>query len=153
MPDGGGLLALKKMREVDPQAKAILFTSYGSEEEVCQAMQAGACGYLHKNEGSEAVLSAIRAVHAGGAWIPERVESLQKDRLGRPMLTAREVEVLELIFEGHSNKQIAFTLAVAENTIKNHINNLMVKLHARDRTHAANLALKRGLILLESEKI
>lgn len=149
MPEGGGLAALRRIRAVDPAAKVIILTSYGTEEDIYQAIQAGAAGYVLKNERSDDLLDAVRAVQGGAFWIPSKVESRFRERTTRAELTMRESEVLKLIFAGLTNKEIAYQLGVAENTIKNHINNLMVKLGAHDRTHAAHLALKRGLIHLD----
>lgn len=150
MPSGG-VSAVRRIRSYDPEAKILIVSSYGVEEEICLALDAGAAGYLQKTGGGDELLTAIRAVCSGSGWVPASIESLRRTRSGRPNLTAREAEVLKLIFEGYSNKEIAFRLSVAENTIKNHINNLMAKLNARDRTHAAHLALKRGLLTLDQE--
>ena len=149
MPDGGGLAALLSIKTLDPTAKIIILTSYGSEEDIYQAVQSGAAGYVLKNERSDDLLDAVRAVWGGGSWVSTNIQSRLRERTCRVELTTRESEVLKLIFEGHANKEIAYQLGVAENTVKNHINNLMAKLGAHDRTQAVHLALKRGLLRLD----
>jgi len=146
MPEGGGLDALKRIRESHPRARILILSSFGSEEEIYQSLRAGARGYILKNADSEELLAAIRQVHAGRTWIPPGVAALYSDRAQRPELTQREMEILQCIFEGLTNKEIAYRLSVAENTVKNHINNVMTKLGAKDRTQAAYIGLLRGLL-------
>lgn len=111
-----------------------------------EAIQAGALGYLLKDTGSDELLKAIRRVYEGNTWLPPTIAARYAERLRRRELTHREMEILQCVFRGLTNKEIAYDLGVAENTVKNHINNLMVKLGAKDRTQAAHLALVRGLL-------
>jgi two-component system, NarL family, response regulator len=149
MPDGGGIEALKRIRAIDPEARVLMLSSFGSEEEIYQSLQAGALGYILKGADTEELLEAIRQVHRGNRWVPPNLAARYTDRTHRPELTAREMEVLKCIFHGLTNKEIAYQLGVAENTVKNHINNLMTKLNAKDRTQAAHMALNRGLLSLD----
>src|SRR3982750_2797395 len=149
MPDCGGVEAVKRIRAVRPSARVLFLSSFGSEEEVYQALHAGALGYILKDTASEDLLRAIRRVHAGGTWIPPGLAALYADRENRPELTHREKEILQCVFQGLTNKEIGHELSVAENTVKNHINNLMYKLGAKDRTHATHVALVRGLLRVE----
>ena len=126
-----------------------MLSSFGSEEDIYQALRAGAQGYILKEAHSDDLLAAIREVHRGGTWIPPGIAARYAERIKRAELTARELEVLRCVFHGLTNKEIAYELGVAENTVKNHINNLMAKLSARDRTQAAHLALHRGLLNVE----
>lgn len=149
MPDWGGVEVVRRMRALDGAVRILILSSFGSEEDIYQALQAGAVGYILKNAGSDELLSAIRQVHDGGSWIPPGVAALYAERLQRAELTQREMEILRCIFQGLTNKEIAFQLSVAENTVKNHINNLMFKLGAKDRTQATHLALQRGLLSVD----
>lgn len=149
MPNGDGIEACRRIRLLDPCARILMLSSFGNEEEVYQALRAGAMGYVLKEVRGEDLLAAIREVYGGGSWIPPGIAARYAQRTKRPELTARELEVLRCVFHGLTNKEIAYELGVAENTIKNHINNLMMKLNARDRTQAAHLALHRGLLNVE----
>lgn len=149
MPECGGVGTVRRIRANRPAARILMLSSFGSEEDIYQALQAGAAGYILKDTGSQELLEAIRKVHGGGAWIPPSVAARYADRLQRAELTQRELEILKCVFEGLTNKEIAYRLSVAENTVKNHINNLMSKLGAKDRTQATHLALVRGLISVE----
>lgn len=149
MPGCGGVEAVKSIRAVDPNARVLFLSSFGSEEEVYQALHAGALGYILKNAATDELLQAIRRVYAGGTWIPAGLAALYADRTNRPELTHREKQILQCVFQGLTNKEIAHELNVAENTVKNHINNLMYKLGAKDRTHATHVALVRGLLRVE----
>ncbi len=149
MPDLGGVEAIRRIRGIEPSAHILILSSFGSEEDIYQALHAGALGYILKNAGSDELLAAIRQVHAGKPWIPPGVAERYSERMQRPHLTQREMEILNCIFKGLTNKEIAFQLSVAENTVKNHINNLMAKLGAKDRTHATHLALVRGLLSVD----
>jgi DNA-binding NarL/FixJ family response regulator len=149
MPGCGGVETVYRIRSIDRAARILMLSSFGSEEDIYQALNAGARGYILKNAGSDDLLAAIRQVRAGGTWIPPGVAARYAERVQRPELTQRELEILRCVFEGLTNKEIAHQLSVAENTVKNHINNLMSKLGARDRTHATHLALLRGLLSVE----
>ena len=143
MPDWGGVEVTRRMKALDDKVRILILSSFGSEEDIYQALHAGAVGYILKNTGSDELLTAIRQVHGGGKWIPPGVAARYAERMQRANLTQREMEILK------SNKEIAYQLSVAENTVKNHINNLMVKLGANDRTQATHLALIRGLLSIE----
>jgi len=149
MPDCGGVEAVRRLRAAQSTARVLILSSFGSEEEIYQALHAGAIGYILKSANSDDLLKAIRHVYRGESWIPPGVAERYTERMQRPQLTQREMEILKCIFQGLSNKEIAHELSVAENTVKNHINNLLSKLGAKDRTQAAHLALTRGLLNLD----
>jgi DNA-binding NarL/FixJ family response regulator len=149
MPDWGGVEVTRRMKALDDKVRILILSSFGSEEDIYQALHAGAVGYILKNTGSDELLTAIRQVHGGGKWIPPGVAARYAERMQRANLTQREMEILKCIFHGLSNKEIAYQLSVAENTVKNHINNLMVKLGANDRTQATHMALIRGLLSID----
>jgi DNA-binding NarL/FixJ family response regulator len=111
-------------------------------------MQAGAKGYLLKGMDMEELVEAIRAVDAGRGRIPSVIAEKLAQRVGSEELTSREVEVLERIVAGRANKEIAADLHISEATVKSHVNSLLGKLGVADRTHAAVLALQRGIVRL-----
>ena len=112
-------------------------------------MRAGASAYLLKTMPNDQILSVIRAVHAGRKHVPTEIAALLAEHLGDENLTARELEVLRLIRDGHCSKQIADQLGIAETTVNFHIKNLTDKLGANDRTHAVTIAVRRGLLQID----
>jgi DNA-binding NarL/FixJ family response regulator len=149
MPETNGVEAIIEIRKEYPEARFIVLTTYDGDEDIYRALQAGARGYLLKDMLGDALLEAIRAVHAGQRRIPSEVASRLAERMTRTELTSRELEVLGLIVKGRSNKQIAAELGVAEGTVKIHINNILSKLGVSDRTQAATFALHRGIVHLD----
>jgi two-component system NarL family response regulator len=148
MPVLGGVDAIIAIRKEFPTARIIVLTTYDGDEDIYRALQAGASGYLLKGMLAEELLEAIRAVHSGLRRIPSAVAERLAVRMGGPGLTSRELDVLALIVKGNSNKEIAAALNISEATVKTHINNILSKLGASDRTQAATMALQRGIIHL-----
>ncbi|HEX3228893.1 MAG TPA: response regulator transcription factor [Pyrinomonadaceae bacterium] len=149
MPEMNGVEAITAIRGEFPKARLIVLTTYDGDEDIYRALQAGARGYLLKDMLREGLLEAVRAVHEGHRRIPAEVANRLAERLTRSELTSREMEVLELIVKGKTNKEIGAELGVAEGTVKIHINNILSKLGVNDRTQAATFALQRGIIHLE----
>jgi two-component system NarL family response regulator len=148
MPGMGGVEAATAIRAEFPAARMIALTTYGGDEDIRRALAAGVLAYLTKDVLHDELLKAIRAVHEGQAYLPAAVAAALAAQLPRPDLSAREVQVLELIVRGLANKQIAYTLNIAEHTVKNHVKNILSKLGAQDRTQAATAAIQRGIIHL-----
>jgi len=148
MPVMGGVDAIKSLRREFPAARVIILTTFDGDEDIYRSLQAGAQGYLLKDMFFEELEEAIRTVHAGGRRIPGVVAERLAGRMTGSDLTARELEVLEQIVKGKSNKEIANTLGISEATVKSHINNVLSKLDAADRTQAATKALQRGIVHL-----
>jgi DNA-binding NarL/FixJ family response regulator len=146
LPGATGTDALISIRSEFPNAQIMLLTTSSGDIEIQRAMRAGASAYVLKSMAKEELLQVIRNVAAGGRHIPADVASSVAENLGRADLSAREVEVLELIREGNRNKQIADRLRIAETTVNFHIKNIVDKLQANDRTHAVMIALRRGLL-------
>lgn len=146
MPRKNGIEVVQAVRAEFPQAKVLVVTSYQTEEEVFQVLQAGALGYVLKDVGRETLIEAIRAVHAGTRWVPRAIQQQFTDRVLRQQLTAREVEVLRLLARGLTNREIASVYNISANTVKNHLNNLMAKLDVADRTEAVSFCLARGIV-------
>ena len=146
MPDLNGLDAIIAIRAEFPDARIIVLTTYDGDVQALRALQAGARGYLLKNALHKELLDTIRAVHAGKKAIsPEMSYELAEHAMDDPLTTA-EVDVLRLIAAGKANKEIADLLSVTEATVKGRVKNILSKLGADDRTHAAMIAVKRGII-------
>lgn len=149
MPEMGGVDATVAIREIMPEARIILLTTFDGDENIYRALQAGARAYLLKDIPRNEFLESIRAVHAGRYCIPPAVAERLAQRVPCLELSSRELEVLKLIVEGLSNKEIAGRLSVTESTVKNHVNSILNKLNVRDRTQAATTALRRGIVTLD----
>jgi DNA-binding NarL/FixJ family response regulator len=147
MPVMSGVEAAAAIRAEFPQAKMIALTTYGGDEDIRRALAAGVQAYLTKDVLHDELLKAIRAVHAGQTYLSASVAAVAA-QMPRPDLSAREVQVLELIVRGLANKQIAYSLNIAEHTVKNHVKNILSKLGVQDRTQAATAAIQRGIVHL-----
>ncbi len=132
-----------------PQAKVLILSTHSGEEEIYRALQAGARGYVLKSADRQELLSAIRAVHSGKLHVDPVVAQSLAERITHQPLTARELEVLEMLVKGLSNKEIGARLRVAEVTVKQHVSHLFQKLNVSDRTQAVTVALQRGIVQLE----
>jgi len=143
MPNLDGIEAMRRIREADPEARVIVLTTYRDEDYIFPSLRAGARGYLLKDASREELADAIRAVHRGESLLDPQIADQARSRDG---LTARELEVLELMAQQHSNSQIAEKLYVSENTVKTHVSNILAKLGCSDRAAAVLTAWKRHLI-------
>jgi DNA-binding NarL/FixJ family response regulator len=146
MPEMGGLDAIIAIRAENPEARIIVLTTYLGDVQVLRAIKAGARGYLIKNSLHKELLDTIRVVHAGKKSLSRDAALELAEHSSDEALTPSEIRVLRLIAEGDANKEIAARLALSEGTIKAQIRNIMSKLGAKDRTHAAMIGLKRGII-------
>lgn len=154
MPEAGGLDVLREIREVCPKAQVIVFTMYESPAYVNAAIRGGASGYVLKSVGRDELVEAIRAVHGGGRFLHaeiarpllKRAALEAKLRPGRGGLTVRDIQVLELLSDGKSNKEVAVAFNISEETVKSHLKRLFEKLGVTDRTEAVALALRQNLI-------
>lgn len=149
LPGMSGVQAIMTVRKEFPAAHFIVVTTYDADEDVYRAVQAGAQSYLLKDMSDEEVLSTIRAVHAGNTRLPNTVAGLLAKRMSREELTPRELEVLELVVKGRSNKAIADALGLSEAAVKSRLLGLFAKLGVKDRTEAAISALRHGIFHLE----
>jgi DNA-binding NarL/FixJ family response regulator len=146
MPKVGGVETIRRIRGEFPQARVIVLTTFDGDEDIYRALQAGARAYLLKGMPLEELLTTIHAVHSGKLHIPSAVAEKLAERLSGQELTARELSVLERIVAGRANKEISADLFISEATVKTHINSLLGKLGVADRTHAATVAIQRGLV-------
>ncbi|AFY75076.1 response regulator containing a CheY-like receiver domain and an HTH DNA-binding domain [Synechococcus sp. PCC 7502] len=146
MPEISGVEAIAAIHQEFPESRIIVLTTYDGDEDIYRGLKAGARGYIFKNAPVDEIVSAIRKVHGGMKYIPPEVGEKLSERLNRPQLSNREVEVLQLIAKGMSNQEIASALYLSESTIKYHVNSILSKLAVSDRTQAALIAVKRGII-------
>ncbi len=146
MPRLGGVETIKRIRAEFAQARFIVLTTFDGDEDIYRALQAGARSYLLKGMHLEELLTTIYAVHNGKLHIPAPVAEKLAGRLSGQELTARELNVLERIVAGRTNKEISADLVISEATVKTHINSLLGKLGVADRTHAAMVAIQRGMV-------
>jgi len=146
MPDMSGLDAIMAIRGEFPDARIIVLTTYGGDVQALRALQAGARAYLLKNSVHKELLDTIRSVHAGKKAMSAEVTYELAEHATDDALTPGEIEVLRLIAAGNANKQIADELLITEDTVKGRVKNILSKLGASDRTHAAMIGIKRGII-------
>jgi two-component system NarL family response regulator len=149
LPAMSGHEAIRTICEESPEARIVVLTMYHGDEDVNQALDAGAATYLLKDTLSEDLVRVIRDVHGGERPIPSNVAALLDARKTQPSLTPREVEVVSLIAEGMRNKEIAVALGISEETAKVHVKNILAKLNVSDRAAVIPVALRRGIIHLE----
>jgi NarL family two-component system response regulator LiaR len=154
MPGKDGLEAIQEIIAADPAAKILVLTSYSDEIKVFAAIQAGALGYLLKATSAEELLSAIEHVYQGNSYLPpaiarQVIQGIQKPKqpvlAASPTLTRREIDILELLAQGRSNKEMADQLIISERTVSGHVANILTKLNLENRTQAALYAQKFGL--------
>ena len=148
MPVMNGFEAVGAIRAEFPTARIIALSTFGGNEDIRRALLGGAQAYLTKDVLHDDLIAAIRAVHAGERYLPAFAAAALEGHLPHTQLSVRELEVLRLIAQGFSNKQIAHELGIAEDTAKNHVKNILKKLQADDRTQAATDAIQRGIIHL-----
>ena len=146
MPEMNGVDAMIAIRGEFPEARIIVLTTYTGDVQVLRALKAGARAYLLKNLLHKELLETIRAVHAGKKTVSPEVSFQLAEHATDDALTPAEVRVLRLIAEGNANKEIAAQLSISEETVKGQVRNILSKLGANDRTHAAMIGVKRGII-------
>jgi DNA-binding NarL/FixJ family response regulator len=149
MPEMTGVDATREIRKDAPDAKIIALTSYDGDQDIYRAIEAGVRGYILKEMVHTKVLDAIRTVQAGKRLMPAEVAERLSEYFPQVALTPREVEVLSYVARGLANKEIAHKLGTASGTVKMHVQNILAKLGASDRTHAVTIALERGILHLD----
>jgi DNA-binding NarL/FixJ family response regulator len=145
LPDKSGVDVIRSVRRSAPQARFIVLTTYEGDEDIHQALEAGAMGYLIKGMPHEVLMEALRKVHAGRNFLPPPVARALASRMPDGELSTREREVLSLLVRGKSNREIADQLSIKEATVKSHVSVILMRLNVTDRTQAVVAALQRGL--------
>ena len=146
MPGMDGVCVLNALKRIERPPRVVVLTSFEKEEDIYRAIRAGAQGYLLKDTSESEMVAAIFAVSNGKRYIPRHIAARLADRMMRADLTARELQTLELLAQGSTNKQIAETLNISDHTVRHHVNNIMEKLHVSDRTEAVATALRSGVL-------
>jgi DNA-binding NarL/FixJ family response regulator len=149
MSDIGGVEVINALRAARLECRVLVLTNYQFDEDIFNAIEAGALGYLLKSASQEEVIEAIHAVSQGKRRIPSALAARLAERVGRSTLSSREQEVLERVVDGLTNKEIARALGISDITARNHVISVLAKLDAKDRTEAATIALRRGLVRLK----
>ena len=148
MPELDGVGAIKEIRASDENARIIVLTTFDGDEDIYRAIQAGAKGYLLKDVPREALMDCIRRVHAGETCVPVHLAAKLAERVSGETLSAREIDVLKLMAQGKSNKEIGSALFISEGTVKSHVKAIFSKMNVISRTEAVASATRRGLIQL-----
>ena len=148
MPEMDGVSAINEIREVDPNARIVVLTTYDGDEDIYRAIKAGAKAYLLKDTARDALVDCVRKVYAGETYLPPPLAAKLAERISGSALTPREMEVLQRMAAGKSNKEIGGELFISEGTIKSHIKGIFTKLDVVSRTEAVATATRRGLIQL-----
>ncbi len=146
MPKMSGIEALHALRKLSSPPQVIILSSFEFDEEIYRAVQAGARGYLLKETSRDEIVAAIVTVHAGKQYFPPAIARRLADRKHRSSLSPRELEILELLSKGLTNKEIGRAFGISSHTVRNHVNNINQKLEVTDRTEAASVAIKQGII-------
>jgi len=146
MPRMNGLEVLLALNELKLQTRAIVMTAFENEEDIQRSMKAGARAYLLKDCPQQILADAIRRVHSGEVYLPPQIAQKLVDRMQKPQISPREMEVLKAVAAGRSNKEIGVQLFISEGTVKTHVESLLDKLGAATRTSAVKAAVRRGLV-------
>jgi DNA-binding NarL/FixJ family response regulator len=146
LPGLSGIEATQALVSADPTARILIFSTFARDEEIHRALRAGALGYLQKSASRPDLLTAIRTVAAGQRSLPPDIAARLKDRDTRPDITPRELEILTLVTQGNANKEIAASLGIAEDTVKQHVSRILQKLAVNDRAQATAEAIRLGLV-------
>jgi DNA-binding NarL/FixJ family response regulator len=146
LPGISGIEATIKILAAHPSARILIFSTFARDEEIHRALRAGSLGYLQKSASRPDLLKAIRTVAAGRQSLPPDIAARLQERLTRPDITPRELEILTLVTRGNANKEIAATLGIAEDTVKQHVSRILQKLNVNDRAQATAEAIRLGLL-------
>jgi len=146
MPGMDGIAVMHALKRIDAPPRVIVITSFEKDEDIYRSIRAGAQGYLLKDTTESEMVAAITVVDAGKRYIPLHIAARLADRMLRADLTGRELQILEMLAHGSTNKQIAQALEISDNTVRHHVNNIMDKLQVSDRTEAVAIAIRRGVL-------
>jgi DNA-binding NarL/FixJ family response regulator len=150
MPDTTGLEALEQIRMFDVSARVLMLSTFDGDEDVHRAVRIGARAYVLKNAPPQEIIAAVLRVSEGQRYLPSSIADKLLNHIEEPRLTERELDVLRLAAGGEQNKQIATRLGITVGTVKGYVNNILVKLQARDRTEAVTIGFRRGIISIDA---
>jgi DNA-binding NarL/FixJ family response regulator len=149
MPDSCAIDTLEDYFAANERAKIIVLADHAGDAEISKALKKGALGYICKDVSPDELIKAVRVVSAGRKYIPSEIAAVLSENIGQEELTNSEQRILQMIVGGMSNKEIAFALDISENTVKTHVKNIFDKIGVSDRTSAATLAIRRGLVRVD----
>lgn len=149
MPGKDGIEATAAIRALDKKARVLMLTTYDTEEDVHRAMEAGATGYVLKDAGPNDLVEAIRKVATGEVWLPDHIRRQLAQRNDEAQLTARQIEVLQYLAQGQSNKAIGSHLGISEDGAKAHVKQIFLKLKVSDRASAVAAGVRRGILRMD----
>lgn len=149
LPGMSGFDAIRAIRQRDPSARILVVSNFDGSEDIYRALQAGAIAYLFKDTSAAELVQTVQATYRGQRYMPRNVGDRLAQRMGVEDLTARELEVLDLVAHGRNNREIANMLGIAEKTARIHVSNILGKIGVSDRTQAAIAAIQRGLVHLD----
>lgn len=149
LPDSCAVDEIEKYAAENQRAKIIVLADHAGDAEISRSLKSGAFGYVCKDVSETDLIRAIRTVGAGGKFVQNEIAAVLSEHFGQEELTKAERRILQMVVAGKANKEIAFDLSVSENTVKTHVKNVFEKLGVSDRTSAATLAIKRGLVRID----
>lgn len=150
LPDSCAVDILDEYFAENKRAKILILAEHAGDSEISRSLKKGASGYICKDISESELIKAIRSVASGGKYIPSEIAEILSKNLGQEELTAQERKILQSLVAGRANKEIARDLNISENTVKTHVKNIFDKLGVSDRTSAATLAIRRGLVRIDS---
>lgn len=150
LPGQNGIEATRELVAAYPDARVLIFSTFARDDEIREALSAGASGYLQKSASRDELIGAIRAIAGGEAYLPTEIADRLAGLLQGPSITTREREIIALISKGRANKEIAAELGIAEDTVKRHVSNIIQKLEVSDRAEATAEAIRRGIVRVDS---
>jgi DNA-binding NarL/FixJ family response regulator len=148
MPKLNGIETLQALRQIAPTPRVVILSSFDFEEEIYRAVQAGAKGYISKDTSREELVAAIIAAHSGKTYFPQHIAGKLAERMLRSSLSPRELEILQALSKGLTNKDIGRILQISQFTVRNHIKQITTKLEVCDRTEATRVAIQQGIIVV-----
>jgi len=147
MPGMSGIETLLALQELPCPPKVIVLSSFEPDQEICRAVETGAKGYLRKDISCTEIMEAVHAVHSGSNYFPQWIKDRVSERKLQPSLSSRELEILEMVAKGLTNKEIGRAIQVSHFTVRNHVRHILAKLEAGDRTEATTVAIQQGILM------
>ncbi len=147
MPGMSGVETLLALQRLPAPPNVVVLSSFEPDEEICKAVEAGAKGYLRKDISCTDIIEAVHAVHSGGGYFPQWIKDRVSERKLQPSLSPRELEILEMVAKGLTNKEIGRAIQVSHFTVRNHVRHIIAKLEVGDRTEATTVAIQQGILM------